>query len=70
MSIDTASFIAFLRMEADLSDEKAKRLRLQADELAEQHGITIDMESSFGTFHVYLCVCACVFIYNYVVLVV
>ena len=49
MSLDTASFVAFLRMEADMSDEKAKRLRYQADELAHQHGITIEMESSYGT---------------------
>ena len=49
MSLDTASFVAFLRMEADLSDEKAKRLRAQADELAQQHGITVEMESSYGT---------------------
>lgn len=47
--MDTASFVAYLRMEADLSDEKAKRLRLQADALAEQHGITADMESAYGT---------------------
>mmetsp|Transcript_2773 Transcript_2773/g.4147 ORF Transcript_2773/g.4147 Transcript_2773/m.4147 type:complete len:193 (-) Transcript_2773:395-973(-) len=45
--MDTASFVAYLRMEADMSDEKAKRLRLQADALAEQHGITADMESAF-----------------------
>jgi hypothetical protein len=46
--MDTATFVSFLRMEADLADEKAKRLRQQADALAEQHGVTPDMEAAFG----------------------
>lgn len=46
--MDSAAFVAFLRMEADLSEEKAKRLRAQADALAEQHGITGEMEAAFG----------------------
>mmetsp|Transcript_31570 Transcript_31570/g.52118 ORF Transcript_31570/g.52118 Transcript_31570/m.52118 type:complete len:204 (+) Transcript_31570:73-684(+) len=45
--MESDSFIAFLRMEADLSEEKAKRLRAQADALAQQHGITVEMESSY-----------------------
>ena len=46
--MDTSTFVAFLRMEADLSEEKARRLRAQADALAEQHGITGEMEAAFG----------------------
>jgi len=48
--MDTSSFVAFLRMEADMSEEKAKRLRTQADALAQQHGITVEMESSYGKY--------------------
>ena len=47
--MDTVSFVAFLRMEADMSEEKAKRLRSQADALAQQNSITVEMESSYGT---------------------
>jgi hypothetical protein len=48
--MESDSFVAFLRMEADLSEEKARRLRAQADALATQHGITVDMESSYGEY--------------------
>lgn len=48
INMDSDSFVAFLRMEADLSEEKARRLRAQADALATQHGITMEMESSYG----------------------
>lgn len=48
--MDSASFVAFLRMEADLSEEKAKRLRAQADLLAQQHGVTGDMEAAYGEY--------------------
>lgn len=50
-NMDTDSFVSFLRMEADLSEEKAKRLRAQADALAQQHGITGEMESAYGEFN-------------------
>lgn len=33
-----------------MSEEKAKRLRTQADALAQQHGITVEMESSYGKY--------------------
>jgi hypothetical protein len=48
--MDSDSFVAFLRMEADLSEEKARRLRAQAEALATQHGITVEMESSYGEY--------------------
>ena len=46
--MDTSSFVAFLRLEADMSEEKARRLRAQADALAEQHNVTEEMEAAFG----------------------
>lgn len=52
--MDSSSFVAFLRMEADLSEEKAKRLRAQADLLAQQNGVTGDMEAAYGECSDYL----------------
>jgi HMG (high mobility group) box len=43
----THALVAYLRMEADLADEKAKRLRAQADALAERFGVTDDMQSHY-----------------------
>ena len=43
----THALVAYLRMEADLADEKAKRLRAQAAALAEQFGVTEDMQSQY-----------------------
>ena len=44
------SLISFLRMEADLSEERAKRLRKQAATIAEQFGITEESQQAYGTF--------------------
>jgi hypothetical protein len=46
----TRSLISFLRMEADLSEERAKRLRKQAATIAEQFGITEESQQAYGTF--------------------
>jgi len=43
----TAALVAYLRMEADLADEKAKRLRAQAAALSEQFGVTDEMQSQY-----------------------
>ncbi|MGK3743133.1 MAG: hypothetical protein ACI8RD_002065 [Bacillariaceae sp.] len=44
------SLISFLRIEADLSEERAKRLRKQAATIAEQFGITEESQQAYGTF--------------------
>lgn len=38
----TSALVSYLRLEASMAEEKAKRLRAQADMLAAQHGITDD----------------------------
>jgi hypothetical protein len=38
----TAALVSYLRLEADLAEQRAKRLRRQAASLAEQFGITGD----------------------------
>jgi hypothetical protein len=43
----TQALVAYLRMEADLADEKAKRLRAQAKALSEQFGVTEVMQSRY-----------------------
>lgn len=44
----TESMVSFLRMEANHADERAKRLRKQAAEIAEQFGITEESQQSYG----------------------
>ena len=43
----TSALVAYLRMEADLADEKAKRLRAQASALCERFGVTDEMQSHY-----------------------
>lgn len=43
----THALVAYLRMEADLADEKAKRLRAQAEALSERYGVTDEMQSQY-----------------------
>ena len=47
----TESMVSYLRMEADLADDKAKRLRKQAVDIAEQFGITEDSQQIYGTYY-------------------
>jgi hypothetical protein len=46
----TESMISFLRMEAHLADNKAKRLRKQAAEIAKQFGITEKSQQTYGAY--------------------
>lgn len=41
------ALVAYLRMEADLADEKAKRLRAQAAALCARFGVTEEMQSQY-----------------------
>jgi len=50
----TQALVAFLRMEADMADEKARRLRQQADAMAQQFGITEESQLAYGA-----CCCCC-----------
>lgn len=43
----THALVAYLRSEADLADEKAKRLRAQAAALAEQFGVTEEIQAQY-----------------------
>ncbi|CAB9521728.1 expressed unknown protein [Seminavis robusta] len=43
----THALVAYLRMEADLAEEKSKRLRAQAAALSERFGVTEDMQSQY-----------------------
>jgi hypothetical protein len=40
----TAALVSYLRLEADLSEQKARRLTQQADALALEHGLDGDMQ--------------------------
>jgi len=44
----TAALVGFLRMEADLSEEKARRLRQQAATLAQQFGVSNTAQDAYG----------------------
>jgi hypothetical protein len=44
----TTALVAFLRMEADLADEKAKRLRSQAAALAQKFGVSEAHQEAYG----------------------
>jgi hypothetical protein len=44
----TAALVAFLRMEADIAEEKAKRLRDQATLLAQQFGVSDALQEAYG----------------------
>ncbi len=44
----TESMVSFLRTEANHADERAKRLRKQAAEIAQQFGITEESQQSYG----------------------
>lgn len=46
--MSTAALVAFLRCEADLSDERARRLRMQAEAMAEQFGVSGEMQQAYG----------------------
>lgn len=46
-SAATQAMVTYLRLEADLADEKARRLRAQAAELSERFGITEAMQSQY-----------------------
>ena len=43
----THALVAYLRMEADLADEKAIRLRAQAEALSHQFGVTEELQSQY-----------------------
>ena len=45
----TESMISYLRMEANQAEDKAKRLRKQAANIAEQFGITQQSQFAYGT---------------------
>jgi hypothetical protein len=49
----TESMVSFLRIEAHHADDKAKRLRKQAAEIAEQFGITEESQQIYGTYVLY-----------------
>ena len=44
----TSALISYLRLEADLCEEKARRLRQQANFLAQKHGITTNAQDAYG----------------------
>lgn len=44
----TSALVGFLRMEADLSEEKARRLRQQAANLAQQFGVSTTAQEAYG----------------------
>ena len=44
----TAALVAYLRLEADLAEEKARRLRQQANSLAQKFGISINAQEAYG----------------------
>jgi hypothetical protein len=46
----TTALVAFLRMEADLAEQKAKRLREQASTLAQQFGVSDTLQQQYGAF--------------------
>jgi hypothetical protein len=46
----TTALVAFLRMEADLAEQKAKRLREQASALAQQFGVSDTLQQQYGAF--------------------
>lgn len=45
----TSALVAFLRMEAEMAEEKAKRFRQQAVALARQFGVTEALQEAYGT---------------------
>ena len=45
----TSALVAFLRMEAEMAEEKAKRFRQQAVLLARQFGVTEALQEAYGT---------------------
>ena len=45
----TQALVAFLRMEADLAEQKAKRLREQAAELGQQYNVSQALQDAYGT---------------------
>lgn len=44
----TAALVSYLRMEADLAEEKARRLRAQASILAQQFGVSTSAQEAYG----------------------
>jgi hypothetical protein len=56
----TESMVSFLRIEAHHADDKAKRLRKQAAEIAEQFGITEESQHIYGTYVLYCIVLYCI----------
>jgi hypothetical protein len=44
----TATLVSYLRMEADLAEEKARRLREQASTLAQQFGVSSTAQEAYG----------------------
>jgi hypothetical protein len=43
-----SALVAFLRHEADVADQNAHRLREQAAQLAEEYGVSDDMQDQYG----------------------
>ena len=43
----TSALVSYLRMEADIADERAKRLRSQAAALSERFGVTAELQSQY-----------------------
>ena len=46
----TAALVSYLRMEADMADDKARRLRAQAAAMAIQFGVTDETQDAYGTY--------------------
>ena len=49
------SMVTYLRTEANQAEERAKRLRKQAAEIAQQFGITEESQLSYGTYRPHSC---------------
>ena len=43
----TSALVSYLRMEADIADERAQRLRSQAEALSERFGVTAELQSQY-----------------------
>jgi hypothetical protein len=46
----TTALVSFLRMEADIAEEKGRRLRQQATSLAQQFGVSEALQESYGAY--------------------
>jgi hypothetical protein len=46
----TAALVSYLRMEADMAEEKARKLRDQATAMALQFGVTVETQVAYGEY--------------------